>query len=57
MATEMEQSTSVLQTKGSAWDSVWASNFRIKQQKKAEGYIGRNDISMTIKMKSIFQIL
>ena len=37
-------------------DSVWTSEFDKKHMKKAEGYIGQNVVSITIKMRSIVLI-
>ena len=47
---ELEQSTFVVQIKGSVRDSVWALKFDMKHPKKAEWHIGRNVVSITIKM-------
>ena len=54
--TELEQSTPVVQIKGSVRDSEWIPEFDLKHPKKAEGYIGRNIVITTIKMGSIVRI-
>ena len=51
----LEQSTPVVQIKGSVRDSAWTLEFDMKNRKKAEGHIGRNIVSITIKMKTIVQ--
>ena len=43
----MEQSTPVVQMKGSIQDSVWTAEFDMKHPKKTEGYIGRKVVSIT----------
>ena len=48
--TEMEQSNLEVQIKGSRRDSVWTSVFVMKHLKKAEGYFGRNVVSITKKI-------
>ena len=54
--TELEQSTTDVQIKGSLQDSMWTPEFDMKHLKKAKGHINWNVVSMTIKMRSIVGI-
>ena len=51
--TELEQSTPVVQIKGLVRDSVWTTEFKMKDLKKAGGHIGQNIMSITTKMRLI----
>ena len=53
---KIEQSTLMVQVKGSVQDSVWTPKFNMKHLKKAEGHISQNVVIITIKMRSIVQI-
>ena len=46
----------LVQIKGSVWDSVLTPEVDMKHLKKVEGHIGRNIVSITIKMRLIVQI-
>ena len=57
---ELEQSTFVDLIKGSVWSSVWVPEFDMKHLKKTEECIGRNIVSITMKMKTtvwIFEVI
>ena len=56
MLTELEQSTPVVQIKGSVRDSVWIPEFDMKHVKTAEGHIDRNVVIIRIKTRLIVQI-
>ena len=47
----------MVQIKGSVQDSVSTPEFDMKHLKKAEGYIDWNVVIITIKMRSVVQIL
>ena len=51
--TELEQSTLVVQIKVSVRHSVRIPEFDMKHLKKAEGYISRNVVSITIKIRPL----
>ena len=36
---------------------MWAVEFSMNHLKKAEGHIGRNVVSITIKIRSIFKVI
>ena len=46
----------MVQIKNSVRDSVWTPEFDMRHLKKAEGHIGLNIGSVTIKMRSIVKI-
>ena len=54
--TELEQSSSGDQIKGSVWDSVWVPEFNMKHLKKAKGHIGQDVMNITVKMKSKVEV-
>ena len=50
------QATTVVLINGPVLDSAWTPKFDMKHLKKAEGHIGWNVVSITIKMRSIVWI-
>ena len=53
---ELEQSIPVGRIKRSVRGCVWALEFDVKRLNKGEGRIGRNVVSITMKMKTIVRI-
>ena len=54
---ESEQVTPMDLKKDVDWSSVWALEFDQKHLKKAGGYIGRSEVNIIVKMKTIFRKL
>ena len=52
---ESEQSTPVVQIKGSVRDSMWTPKFNMKHLKTAERHSNRNVVIRTIKMRNILR--